>query len=408
MSRPRVNIALSNGGLNLQGPSDFGISGVLIAAPAAPVAGYGVPFICKSIKQVKAAFVQAGNEPVIEALEKGFYAEAAEGTVLYVLAMAQNTTLTTLFAAVNAEKILIMSNGGVRLLSAIKFPDEEFSPVVANGFDSDVHSAVTAAQSLADSWFGKKKPFRFIIEGTGFTNATAAKDYSTASDRNGHIVVGSVASSTAVATMLVAGRAAQIEPQQNVGRVKSGSLNVAEGDSVQIGSLSADSIDVNELETLYSKRYITFEKNAIASGYVINDDNSLTDPVDDYNNLRYGRIIDNATRISFATYYKELKEDVEVGQDGRLSKAVEKALETEIETAIDQNMRAQLSKKSDGSADVECLVNPDAQAYAPLYEKNGITNPNFNIIQTSQVYLFLRLKPKGCLKYLDVYLGYSA
>src|SRR4051812_48766665 len=130
MPRPRVNIALSNGGLNLQGPTDFGVTGVLIAAPVAPVAGYGVAFVCKSIKQVQTAFAQAGNEAVVDALVNGFFAEAAEGTVLHILAMAQTTAMATLVTAANAEKILVAAEGALRLLVVIKFPDEDYVPTV--------------------------------------------------------------------------------------------------------------------------------------------------------------------------------------------------------------------------------------------------------------------------------------
>jgi hypothetical protein len=118
-------------------------------------------------------------------------------------------------------------------------------------------------------------------------------------------------------------------------------------------------------------------------------------------------VIDNAVRVAFATYYKELKEDVEVDAGGRLAPVVEKALEAEIESAINQQMAAQLSKKESGFADVDCLVNPDPVQYAPLYAQNNIT-PNFNVQDGGNVYLFLLLRPKGCLKQINIYLGFTA
>jgi hypothetical protein len=411
MARSKVLIALMNGGLNLQAPSENGICVVLVASPVAPVAGYGVAFLVKSIAQVKTAFAQVGNEAVVTAFEKGFYAEAPEGTKVYILAMAAATTLQALFAAVNAEKALNEAGGAARLVAAIKFPGNTYVPTITTGFDVDVHNAVVDAQTLANSWFGKKKPFRFFIEGFAFSTAGAAKDYSgviAVPNRNGHIVVGSIDGSTSQATLMALGRAAAMSPQQNIGRVKSGSLKIAESSVVNIGSVLVDKVPDVDLDTLYDKRYITFEKNAISSGYIFNDDNSLTALTDDYNNLRYGRIIDNATRIAYAAYYAELKEDVEVDEGGLLSSAVVKALENVIETSIDANMREQLSKKNDGTADVQCLVNPDFAANTAMYEANGITAPNFNILQTGMVYVFVKLRPKGCLKYINVFLGYTA
>lgn len=409
MARPKVSISVSNGNLGLTGPAEFGTSVILVSSPVAPVAGYSVPFLVRNKKEVTTAFAQTGNEVVVDAINNGFYAEAAEGTKVYILAMAATTTLATLLASTNANKALNMGVGDVRLLAAIKFPDlETYEPVITTGFDADVLAAVTAAQTLADAWFATKKPFRFLIEGFAFADATTVKDYSAETNRNGGIVVGNIDGSTALATLLALGRASKSAPQQNIGRIKTGSLAIAENAVVKIGATTVEQMADADLETLWTKRYITFERNETGSGYVFNDDNTLTSLEDDYNNLRYGRVIDNATRIAYTSYYKELKDDVDVDDNGRLAAVVEKALETTIETDIDAAMRPQLSKKNDGTAAVECLVNPDPVQYAQLYISNNVTDPNFNILQTNKVYLFIRLKPKGCLKYLDVYLGFTA
>lgn len=409
MSRPRVNITLSNGGLNIQPPSGFGTCAILVAAPIAPVAGYGTAFMVRNKKQVSTAFAQVGNEAVVTAINEGFYSESPEGSKLYILAMAPTTTLATMLAAVNVNKPLNMANGDIRMVGVIKFPSGAYTPDIVDGFDDDVHAAVAAAQTICNFWFGLKKPFRVLIQGYEFTNSTDAKDYSeNLTARNVGIVVGSINDSTARATLLALGMASRSQPQQNIGRIKSGSLNIADNASVKIGAITVDQMVNADLDELHTKRYITFDRNQTGSGYVWNDDNMLVIPSDDFNNLRHGRVIDNATRITYATYYTELKDDVDVDENGRMSSANEKALETAIETAIDSQMRSQLSKKKDGTADVISLVNPDPVQYAALYAANDIVNPNFNILQTNQVYIFVRLKPKGCLKYLDVYLGLTS
>ncbi len=406
MQRPHVNITAMQGGLNLQPPSTFGNSAVLVAAPIAPAAGYGTAFTIKSKAQAKTAFGQVGNEKVLVALN-AFYDEAPEGTKLNVLAMAPTTTLAQLFAEANANKAL--ADGNVRLLGAIKFPASGYEPTITDGFDTDVNAAVIAAQTLADTWFGKKKPFRAIVEGYAFSgSASGANDYSTSAYRNVAICVGSVNDSTATATMLLLGRAAASQPQQNIGRIKSGSIKVAENAVVKIGTTVVDNYTDDDFDTLWEKRYIFPEKNQVSSGYVWADDNMLTSLTDDYNSLRNGRVIDNAVRVAFGTYYKELKDDVDVDEDGRLSPAVEKALETAVETDIDQTIGSQLSSKKDGTANVECLVNPDPIQYEALYVNNNITNPNFNLLQSNKVFLFVRCKPKGVLKFIDVYLGFTS
>lgn len=406
--RPQVSITLSNGGLNLVGPPAYGTCGVLVASAAAPVAGYGVAFLVKSKNELAIALVQALNAPLLAALTTRFFGEASDGTALYIMCMAETTTLATLVASVNADKLLTLAGGAVRLLGVIKYPAVGYTPVITTGFDQDVHDAVIAAQTLANSWFTNKKPLRVLIQGYGFTTATAAKDYVADAKRNVGIVVGNINGGTVDSLLLALGRASKISPQQNIGRIKSGSLNIAQTDVVKIGTILIENVPISDLELLYSKRYISFERNEIASGYVFTDDTMLTAPTDDYNSLAYGRVIDNATRIAYATYYQQLKDDVNVDAGGRLSRVVEKALEDAIESDIDQYMRPQMSNKKDGTADVTCLVNPDATVYAPLYAANNITSPNFNILATGQVYLFLKIRPKGCLRYLMVYLGYTA
>lgn len=406
--RPNIDIALMNGGLGLIGPPSFGTCGLLIASPVAPVAGYGVPFLVKNKKQVETAFAQAGNAVVKTDITTYFFGEAAEGTSLYIMCMAATTKLTDLLKAENADKLLTLANGAVRVLGSIKYPANTYVPVIATGFDTDVNTAVPMAQQLCDAWFINKKPFRVLVQSFAFSTPAAALDYETAAYRNVGIVVGEINGSTAQSLLLALGRASKVPPQRNIGRVFDGSLNIAAAAPVTIGGVAIENVPVSDLEILHAKRYISFERNEIASGYIFSDDNMLTSIADDFNNLAYGRVIDNAVRISFITYYRSLKDEVDVTEGGRLNTITEKALENAVENDIDLNMRTQLSKKQDGTADAECLINPDAIAYAPLYQANGIENPNFNLLQTGKLYIFLKLRPKGFLKHLYVYLGYTS
>lgn len=408
MSRPSANIYLSNGNLGGQGASTTGVSALVVASPVAPVAGYGVAFLVKSIAQAKTAFAQVGNEPVVDAIVKGFFAEAPEGTELWCVAVAQTNTLTQMAVEGIAGKALLAGAGNVRLVAVIKFPAGGYTPTVTEGFDNDVHTAVTAMQTLANTWLGNRKPFRAFLQGYAYTGiANNAKDYVAANSPNVGIIVGAVDTNTATATLLALGRASKVEPQRNIGRVKSGSLNIPESSAVTIGGTAVELVTNTDLDTLHDKRYITFERNVIAPGYVFNNDLMLAAPANDYSNLRNGRVIDNAVRIAYAAYYEELKDDVEVDENGRLAKVVEKALETKVEGAIDAQMRGQLSTNNDGTSAVQCLVNPDIVQYAFLYSQNNISSPNFNILQTNKVYLFVRMRPKGSLQYIDVYLGFS-
>ena len=408
MSRPRVQVALMNGGLGILPPSTFGTSLLMIASPVAPTAGYGVSFIIESKADVVAAFSQVGNEAVVTALVDGFFAEAPEGNTLYVVAMAATTSLTTMAAAANAEIALTPAKGAIRMVAFVKYPGGGYSPTVTNGFDADVHTCVTAAQILAAAWLVKKKTFRAFIAGFGCDGVAAnALDYSTTSNRNCFIVSPSVNGDSGLATLLLLGRAVAVNPNQNIGRILSGSLNIDPTYPVTIGGNSVDTIGDTALDVYYAKRYLVLQPNEQASGYVVTDDCALTEPTDDYNNLAYGRVIDNMVRIADSVYYQHLKDDVDIDDNGRIDTVTEKALENEVINAINQQMGSQLSSNSDGTASVSCLVNPDTVAYAALYASNNISSPNLNLASGGQVYIFITGRPKGCLRNINIYLGYS-
>lgn len=405
---PNVSINVTNGNLGLLAPSELGTSLLLVATPAAPTSGYGVAKLVRNKNEVKAELSNVANAAVVSAINNGFYAEAAEGTKLYIVCFSQATTLAAMAGASNAEIGLQAGNGAIRLVAIAKFPAGGYVPTITNGMDADVHTAVTAAQTLANTWLGNKKPFRALLPAYAYTNSTDAQDYSAATNNAVGVVVGTIDANPATALLMVLGRAAKIAPNQNIGRIKSGSLNIAATSVLEIGNKTPEKTAPAVLDTLNTKRYITFDRNQIASGYIVIDDNMLCTPADDYNNLRYGRIIDNAVRISYNTYYEELKDDVNVDANGRLDSVVEKSLEAKIQGRIDALMRGQLNTKKDGTSDVVAYINPDVTEYAAWYANNNISNPNLNIIQSETVYVFLFLKPKGCLKYIQVYLGLTA
>lgn len=408
MSRPSVDIALQNGNLGIVAPSTQGTALLLVAAAAAPTAGYGTMFTIKSKAEAKAAFANAANASLLKAIVEGFFGEAPEGNTLYVVAMSNTTSLTQLCAADVAEKALVPAKGAIRLVAVINYPPNNYVPTIANGFDQDVHSAVTAMQTLANSWMVKKKPFRAFIAGNSCDGISAnALDYSTTTNRNCFIVANKVSSDSGFATLLALGRAVAVNPQQNIGRVLSGSLNINPAYAVTLGSTNVDTIADTVLDGYYDKRYIGIEPNKYSSGYLITDDCALTAPTDDYNNLAYGRVIDNMVRIADRVYYQQLKNDVDLDEDGRIDIVEEKALESAVTTAIDKEIGTQLSSNADGTAAVKCLVNPDTSAYAALYSANNVDSPNLNLAAGGKVHIFLTGRPKGCLRNINIYVGYS-
>ncbi|MFB6454443.1 DUF2586 family protein [Chitinophaga sp. Hz27] len=407
MARPKVNISTTNGNLGGLAPSIDGVAGIIMAVAQAPTAGYNTPVLIRSKKQATDVLSQSANVQALQAIHEGFFAEAPEGSKLYCLFVPQTSNLEDITAPAIAEKLLNFAGGTISLLAVAKFPATGYTPVVTDGVDQDVTKAAAALQTLAQHWFDLRKPFRAFVQGYGFTKATELKDYSAEKKDNVGIVLGTVNDNSATAVLLALGRAAKVPVMRNIGRVKSGSLTIADDAAVKVGSSNADAMENAELETIWEKRYITFERNESAPGYLFNDDNMLGTPTSDFSSLRNGRTIDKAVRIAYEVYYNELKDDVDVDKDGRLSVAAEAALELQIEEAISRRMNGEISRNTDGSPAVEAMVNPDPEQFAGLYSAAGIDSPNLNILSSNHVYIFVRIRPKGCVKYIDVYLGYT-
>ncbi|RBL88537.1 DUF2586 family protein [Chitinophaga flava] len=408
MARPKVNISTTNGNLGGLAPNVDGVCGLIMAIPQAPTSGFGTPVLIKSKKQAGEELAQATNAQALTAINDGFFAEAAEGSKLYCLFVAAATTMEDMLLPANADKLLTFANGTISLLGLAKFPASGYTPVVTDGIDADVVKAADAAQILSTKWFNLRKPFRALLQGFGFTTPSSVKSYAADKKDNIGIVLGTVNGNGPHALLLALGRASGMPVQRNIGRVKSGSLKLQESAVVKIGDKNVDAIDSVDLDTLWEKRYITFERNEAAPGYLFNDDNMLGTLTSDFSSLRNGRTIDKAVRIAYEVYYNELKNDVDVDDNGRLSSAIEAALSLNIEEAISRRMAGEISQNNDGTPAVEALVNPDPSAYAGLYSAAGIDHPDFNILATNLVYIFVRIRPKGCLKYIDVFLGYTA
>jgi hypothetical protein len=105
-------------------------------------------------------------------------------------------------------------------------------------------------------------------------------------------------------------------------------------------------------------------------------------------------------RIAYIQYYKTLKDDIEVDENGRIEKAIEKNLEQDIIDAIEKGIGGNISG-------VNALVNPDTTTSAGLYTNANIANPNLNLTSGGKLYVFLTIRPKGYIKDVNVLLGFG-
>lgn len=237
MGNPKVNVVFGASNLGISAADASGIFGLMASVLAAPTAGYGVPFLIKSKAQAKAAFADPLNVGILKAITDGFYGEVSEGSPLYITCFAATTSLATMadIANTNVGALNNFSGKKLRAIGLVRFPASNYVPTIIEGFDGDVHDAVIKAQEQATAWIQQYKPLEFLVEGRSFTDATTAKDYTVTINKNVHIAIGSEGGNSAISVLRALGKKAANAVHRNFGRVKSGSLNIAQDAVVVLG-----------------------------------------------------------------------------------------------------------------------------------------------------------------------------
>jgi len=533
MPKPKVSFKFGNNNLGILAAATSGTMGLVAAIPVANTSGFGVPVLIKTKAQAKAELGNAQNATILAAITEAFFGETSEGSPLYCVFISNASTLTN-GADINNSYVSDMqtlANKNVRAMGFVRQPVSDYVPVVVYGFDKDVHSAVIKAQAQADFWKTKNKVLECIVEGRSATIPAEGLDYSTKNYPNVHIVIGSENGSSAYSVLRALGKKAANAIHRNIGRVRSGSLNIAADAAVSLGvtttsvatpetkasatititGLGTDSNNIQgwgqdafgylteifdyskvsgddtapkiatainalintstattgysstvagavvtvhppagmgstlnginvfvvrdpagptftqtafsggvdainnvvaatpesfsdtDLDTWNDKRYIfyTVNEDPTSPGYIFSDDISLVNETSDYGTWSNNAVIGEAARISYATCYKLLKDDVDVDDNGRMGAAVETNIQQLIEDDITKQIGGSISA-------VSALFNPDTAEFAALYANANISTPNLNLLQTGgNVYVFVTVRPKGYAKNILVVLGFG-
>lgn len=402
MSIPNVTVNFGNSNLGIQAASAAGTFGLVAAIPEENTSGFGVAVLIKSVKQAKTELANSDNAAILKAISEGFYGEVSEGSPLYCIFLPNTTNMEDMIHIENTvvRDLKNFSGNKLRAIGAVKFPDNSYEPTITQGFDQDIHNAVIQAQLQADLSIQQQKPIEMILQGYGATIASAAKDYTTTTNKNVHIVVGSEDGNSAISVLRALGQKASKAVQKKIGRVKSGSLKIADNASVYVGTTDIKELDNIDLATYNDKGYIVYIMNEDAPGFIFSDDVSLTDPTSDYATWSHNAVLGEAMRIAYATFYKTLKDDVDVDDNGQLGAAVETNLSQDIIDAINKELGGNISG-------VNVLINPDTTTSAGLYAAADIDNPNLNLTQSGKLYVFLTIRPKGYIKDVLVVLGFG-
>lgn len=406
-----VTINLSNNNLGKRSTSEDGIS--LLVVTGVAVAGkfaLGDILTFNSIADAEAKGINAAYDTTNTCMAyqhiKDFYEEAellgVKGIKLYVQVLAKTVTMAQMVdktSLTNAAKVLndATVNGSVRLVGITRIPDGAYTPTYSGEFEADLATAITNAQALGVDQFEKFRPVRILLEGRNFqgspSSARDLRDSGTGGNSNrAYVVAGSdytVASAKAenakyAAVGKVLGRAAAIQVQRNIGRVKDGKLSITQA-GLSNGSSITSFTDAN-LKTLADKGYIVFRTYTGKAGFFVFDDPAACPATDDYSTLALGRVIDKAARITRSVYVEELMDDVELNPDtGKLSASTIKSYQEKVEKEI--NLQMTSTKE--------------------IVKVTAYVDPDQNVISTDEINIELTILPKGYSKAIIVTLGYE-
>jgi hypothetical protein len=391
---PRVKIYFENGNLSLVAPSDDSLMGFICTGTA--VAGtfaLATAYQLFKLADLTALGVTQGNNPSVYKIISEFYAQAGDGTEVWLMAFTDTVKLSDMVDSTVATygcKLVDAAGGRLRGLIISRTPAVGYTPTIANGLDADVALAMTNGEAFANYYATQKfAPLFIIIEGYAYSGvATDLTDLTTLSYNHVSILIGdTVANSKNAAVGVIGGRLAGCPVQRNIARVRDGALAPTK---TYIGATETELADPTPLN---DKGYITFRTFVNQSGYYFNDDFTATKPTDDYCHLTARRTIDKAYRIAYNTLLQWLLDEVQVNEDGTLPFAVVKDWQNQVETAIALNMTAkgELSGNvSTGDKGVECYI--DASQ---------------NVVSTSTLQVRIRVRPFGYPRFIDVYLGFT-
>ena len=394
---PRVKIEFANGLIGSVGASEDGTTGLVTTAVA--VVGklaLNTMYLITSLSGLDALGVTADTSDANALLYKTvkeFYSEAPTGTKLYIWGVADTVTMPDMVDKTKtyATNLIKAANGEIKTLMIAKKDVESYVPVILDGMDEVVYTAITQAQLLGE-WAAVERfaPVMTILPAMGYAGTAASvADLATRTDDRVCVLIGDTASgSTSACVGVLAGRLASIPVQRSVMRVKSGSLPY---DELFIGAKAAELADP---DVLHDRGFVTFRTFVGKTGYFFTDDKLATEVTSDYALIPRRRVIDKAYRIAYLTMTNELGDEIPLTDAGSIPASIVKNIQRTVERAIETGMTAEgnLGIDPDDSADTGVMAYIDSSQ---------------NIAATSRLELQLRVKPYGYNKYIDISLGFS-
>jgi hypothetical protein len=374
---PRVKINYLNGLLGTVPENQDGLLALVVLGATAVSTTFvlGTPYRLVRPDDLAALGINSTNNARIVELVKQFYAEAEEGTPVYLIGIAATAMTTVLDVDSGPMKAILESLHG-SLRGLIVASASTASVTVTDGLDPDVLTAMPKAQALA-VWAADNlyAPIFVILEGRHFESAADAPDLHTlAYDRVGVFIGDVVTGSANAAVGTLAGRIAASPVQRNIGRVATGALAPV---SMFIASMKVDQA-MSVVDALYTKGYICPRIYVGLSGYYLVDDPLAVAETDDYAHLTARRTVDKAARIAYQTLLQFLLDEIEINTDGTMLNPVLKSWQAAVEDAINSQMSA---------AGELSVVNGSGCKF--------FIDPTQNVLATSKVVGTLKVRPFG-------------
>lgn len=385
MGLPNVNIKVGNGGLGRINPSSDNVAGIILTGTA--VAGkleLNKVYQLSSTRDLVTLGITTENNPFLEKELKAFFGETGDGAELYLIVVSQATTLTTMCDLTEdspIRKLIDYAGGRIRLVGINKLPPADYEADVTQGIDGDAITAADAAQKIAESYAKQIKPFRLFLAAPGF-KSDAEHRYQPRQgsyNRVAFVLASDDTTNKTAAVGLTLGRAASIESQQSIGRVKDGAvatvLYLTNGKSYLEVAGIADS--------LHDAGYIIPRGYPTKNGAYFNGNPTAAPITDDYSEIHFGRIMDKAVVIAYDTYISEILENIKIETDGTLSAGACISFSSMLENALTAGLGEQVSS-------VEVSIDTKQ-----------------NILSTGTLEINCKIVPLGTLENIDVNMSFS-
>jgi hypothetical protein len=404
MPAPKVTFSISDGNLGRVAPSEDGVTLLVLTVPTSYAAFSATKFL--QLSDAEAAGITEAEDTAEDALVwehiKDFYAEAGDGTELHVLRLADTVTMANIFTAANAAYVALKNKlsaekGRIRLLGVCLNPASDTG---GTGITADLAAAIPLAQTFWESELGEYRPIQMFLEGRLFTGTVAgATSLRTFTAPRVSVIVGRdrvrrtvlevdngiPAAANYAAVGLAIGRAASIQVQRNIGRVRDGQVS-----GVLQAELSGDQLvseySKADIDALYDKGYVFLVPYVGKDGFYWIDDSTAVAITSDFAFANRGRTIDKAIRLTYGVMIDNLKDNVDVDPStGKLDISTCKAWESDIENAVNDNMTA-----FDEIEGVTAFINPDQ-----------------NVLTTDEVAVAISVVPKGMARAIVINIGFA-